>query len=343
MRIRIGTRGSPLALIQTRMVTDAIACYHADTQADVLIVRTEGDRNLQDSLVVLGGRGVFVREIEERLLAGDFDLAVHSLKDLPTTQPEGLVLAAILARGDVRDALVSHGGQILADLPPGAVVGSSSQRRSAQVLALRPDLVVQSIRGNVETRLRKLDGGQYDAIVLAAAGLERMGLAGRITESFSMAQMLPAVGQGALAVECRADDTRTVALLAPLDDAQTRAAVSAERAFLRGLGGGCTLPIGAYAEVEGSRDDIGIARASGDPLPHAAARQRSSRQAGDDAGEWLTLHGLIAQPDGQRTVRGMLSGAVADAETIGVQLAERLLAEGGRTLMEALHAAASPA
>ena len=307
MRIRVGTRGSPLALIQTRLVTDAITAYTAGTQAEVVIVRTEGDRNRQDSLVVLGGRGVFVRDIEDRLLAGEFDLAVHSLKDLPTTQPEGLVLAAIPARGDVRDALVSRGGQPLAELPAGAVVGSSSQRRSAQVLALRPDLDVQSIRGNVETRLRKLDEGLYDAIVLAAAGLERMRLAGRITESFSMDQMLPAVGQGALAIECRADDARTRALLAPLEDGPTRAAVSAERAFLRGLGGGCTLPIGAYAE----------------PAANGS----------------LTLRGLIAQPDGRRIVRGMLSGPVAEAETMGAQLAERLMAEGGTLLMEALHAA----
>ena len=311
MRIRVGTRGSPLALIQTRLVTDAITAYTAGTQAEVVIVRTEGDRNRQDSLVVLGGRGVFVRDIEDRLLAGEFDLAVHSLKDLPTTQPEGLVLAAIPARGDVRDALVSRGGQPLAELPAGAVVGSSSQRRSAQVLALRPDLVVQSIRGNVETRLRKLDEGLYDAIVLAAAGLERMRLAGRITESFSMDQMLPAVGQGALAIECRADDARTRALLAPLEDGPTRAAVSAERAFLRGLGGGCTLPIGAYAE----------------PAANGS----------------ITLRGLIAQPDGRRIVRGMLSGTVAEAETMGAQLAERLMAEGGTMLMEALHAVTPPA
>jgi hydroxymethylbilane synthase len=311
MRIRVGTRGSPLALIQTRLVTDAIAAYAADTQAEVVIVRTEGDRNRRDSLADLGGRGVFVRDIEVRLLAGEFDLAVHSLKDLPTTQPEGLVLAAIPARGDVRDALISRGQQPLAKLPAGAVVGSSSQRRSAQVLALRPDLIVQSIRGNVETRLRKLDEGQYDAIVLAAVGLERMGLAGRITECFSMDQMLPAVGQGALAIECRADDARTRALLAPLEDVPTRATVRAERAFLRGLGGGCTLPIGAYAEPA--------------------------------ANDSMTLRGLLAQPDGRRVVRGMLSGFTAEAETMGAQLAERLMAAGGTILMEALHAEAPPA
>lgn len=309
MRIRIGTRGSPLALVQTRMVSDAIAAHQPDTRPEVIVVRTEGDRNRQDSLTVLGGRGVFVREIEDRLLAGEFDLAVHSLKDLPTTQPAGLVLAAIPARGAVQDALVSRGGERLADLGPGAIVGSSSQRRSAQVLALRPDLVVQSIRGNVETRLRKLDEGQYDAIVLAAAGLERMGWGGRISESFSLAQMLPAVGQGALAVECRAGDARTLALLEPLDHASTRAAVGAERAFLRGLGGGCTLPIGAFAELD-------------------ALNENAS----------LTLHGMIAQPDGQRIVRGSLCGPLAEAETIGAKLAELLMADGGRALMEALSA-----
>jgi hydroxymethylbilane synthase len=306
MQIRVGTRGSPLALIQTRLVTDAIATYAPDTQVEVVVVRTEGDRNRHDSLVTLGGRGVFVRDIEDRLLDGEFDLAVHSLKDLPTTQPDGLVLAAIPARGDARDALVSRSGHLLAGLPAGSVVGSSSQRRSAQVLALRPDLAVQSIRGNIETRLRKLDEGQYDAIILAAAGLARMGLDGRINEYFTLDQMVPAVGQGTLAVECRVEDTRTLALLASLDDGPARAAAGAERAFLRGLGGGCMLPIGAYA---GLHDEL------------------------------LTLHGLVAQPDGRRIVRGTRSGPAADGEMLGTQLAERLMAEGGRTLMEALNAA----
>ena len=311
MQIKIGTRGSPLARVQTRMVSDALAAHTPGLHTEVIIVRTEGDRNRRDSLTDLGGRGVFVRDIEERLLTGEFDLAVHSLKDLPTSQPDGLLLAAIPARGTVHDALVSRGGERLTDLRPGAIVGSSSQRRSAQVLALRPDLTMQSIRGNVETRLRKLDEGQYDAIVLAAAGLERMDWGGRISETFSLAQMLPAVGQGALAVECRADDTGTLALLAPLDHVRTRAAVSAERAFLRGLGGGCTLPIGAFAEL--------------DELETGAA---------------LTLHGMIAQPDGRRIVRGLLRGSLAEAETIGAQLAEQLMADGGRALIKALHMSA---
>ncbi|MEP7199762.1 MAG: hydroxymethylbilane synthase, partial [Chloroflexota bacterium] len=298
----VGTRGSQLALVQTQMVIDAIHRFAPAAQVDIAIIKTEGDRNRHDSLTMLGGRGVFVRDIEERLLTGEIDFAVHSLKDLPTTQPDGLHLIAVSAREDARDVMVSHNHRRLADLPCGARVGSSSQRRAAQLLALRPDLQLLDIRGNVDTRLRKLDDGEHDAIVLAAAGLIRLNLAARITQYFSMEEMLPAVAQGAMVVECRADDSRTRELLAPCDHAPTRAAISAERAFLRGLGGGCQLPIAAFAEIRDGQ---------------------------------LHLRGLVARPDGQYSVRDEIVGAVAQAESLGEQLATCLMQNGALELMEA--------
>ncbi|MBI5877439.1 MAG: hydroxymethylbilane synthase [Chloroflexi bacterium] len=305
MAINVGTRGSPLALWQAQETIRAIRAHFPAVECEIVIVRTEGDRNRIDSLATLGGRGVFVRDIEDRLLNGEFDLAVHSLKDLPATQPAGLVLAAITERADMRDALVTRDGAPLSGLRNGAIVGSSSQRRSAQLLAMRPDLVVASIRGNVETRLRKLDEGQYEAVVLAAAGLIRLGLAGRISQYFGADEMLPAAGQGALGIECRADDTSTRNMLhAALENAPMRAAADAERAFLRALGAGCTLPVGAYATC---------------------------------AGDTVTLRGLIARPDGQQIVRGACDGPIASAEALGAQLAAQLLAAGGRALMETAH------
>lgn len=301
MKLKVGTRGSPLARVQTEMVIEALQQYAPDVQGEVVVVKTEGDRNRQDSLTMLGGRGVFVRDIEEQLFAGAIDCAVHSLKDLPSAQPEGLCLAAILQREDARDVMASRKQLRLNALPEGARIGSSSQRRAAQLLALRPDLNIVDIRGNVDTRLRKLDEGQYDAIVLAAAGLIRLGLAERITQTFSVDEMVPAVAQGALVVECRADDARSRALLAPLDHAPTRAAVSAERTFLRGLGGGCQLPIAAYAEVEQKQ---------------------------------LHMRALVIRPDGQRAVRDVMVGEVAQAGALGTQLAQRMLDNGARALME---------
>ncbi len=301
MKFKVGTRGSKLALIQTQLVIDALKQHAPDAQVDIAIIKTEGDRNRNDSLTTLGGRGVFVRDIEERLLAGEIDCAVHSLKDLPTTQPDGLRLVAVLERADPRDAFVSAKYSSLQDLPHGAHVGSSSLRRAAQLLTLRPDLRISDIRGNVDTRLRKLDEGEYDAIVLAAAGLMRMNLQSRITQIFTLDEMLPAVAQGALVVECRADDARMSALLALLDHAPTRAAITAERAFLRALGGGCQLPIAAYAEIDGNE---------------------------------LCLRGLVSQPDGQRCVRDTIRGETKRAQSLGAQLAERVMANGARELME---------
>ncbi len=301
--LTVGTRGSKLALTQTQLIVEALKRAAPGVHVELRVIKTEGDRNQHESLTAIGGRGVFVREIEEQLLAGDIDFAVHSLKDLPTSQPAGICFAAVPERGDPRDVLISRRGETLDRLPQGARVGSSSERRSSQLLALRPDLQNRNIRGNVDTRLRKLDESQYDAIVVAAAGIGRLALTDRISQYFEATEMLPAVAQGALVVECRENDL-VRELLAPLDDAGTRTAVTAERAFLRGLGGGCQLPIAAHATLTGGE---------------------------------IRLEGLVAQRDGKRIVRDAITGALADAEALGAELAERVLRNGGAALLEAIH------
>jgi hydroxymethylbilane synthase len=298
--LTVGTRGSKLALVQTQMMVDALRRVAPDLHVDVRTIKTEGDRNQHQSLTTLGGRGVFVREIEEQLLAGKIDFAVHSLKDLPATQPAGLSLAAVPARADARDVLVSRNGETLDRLPQRARIGSSSERRSSQLLALRPDLESRNIRGNVDTRLRKLES-DYDAIVLAAAGIERLALKDRVSQYFEPTEMLPAVAQGALVVQCRADDPQRT-LFAMLDHAPTRAAVTAERAFLRGLGGGCQLPIAAHATLSDGQ---------------------------------LRLEGLVADRLGRRIIRDVIAGAAAAADALGEELARRVLESGGRALLEA--------
>ncbi len=248
--VLIGSRSSALALVQAESVAAALGALYPQRAFTIVHIHTEGDRVLSRPLVEIGGKGVFVKEIEEALLAHEVDLAVHSCKDLPTEQPAGLTIGAFPARADPRDALVARGRQSLADLALGARVGTGSLRRAAQLRALRPDLVLADIRGNVDTRLRKLDEGQYDAVVLAAAGLARLGLSARVSEYFEPQTVLPAPGQGALALELRADDEEVLELISALDHPATRRAAGAERAFLRGLGGGCDVPIGAYAWPE---------------------------------------------------------------------------------------------
>lgn len=266
------------------------------------IIQTHGDRVRDRALSQVGDKGLFVKEIENALLDGQIDLAVHSLKDMPTGQPEGLALGAILERADPRDALVVHGGTgDLATLPRGARVGTSSLRRSAQLLAARPDLLIRDLRGNIDTRLRKLREGQYDAIVLAAAGLIRLDRAGDISQILSTDLMLPAVGQGALCIEIRTGDETTHTLLASIDHPPTRQATLAERAFLHHLEGGCQVPIGAYAEV-------------------------NDRQ--------LYLQGLVASLDGARIVRDEIRGPTAGADRLGRELAGRVLTAGGREILE---------
>lgn len=253
MRVVVGTRGSALALRQAREVVAGLRALDPRLEVEERLVRTHGDDVRDRPLYLVGQRGAFVKRLEEALLQGEVDLAVHSLKDLPVEETEGLVLAAVPQRADPRDALVSREGVRLADLPPGARVGTSSRRRAAQVRHLRPDLLLQDLRGNLDTRLRKVREGEVDAAILAAAGLERLDLASAIAERFDVEVLVPAPGQGALAVQVREGDAALRALASALDHAPTRQAVQAERAFLRRVGGGCALPIGAYAKVEGGR------------------------------------------------------------------------------------------
>jgi hydroxymethylbilane synthase len=289
--LRIGTRGSPLALWQANHVADLLRPLVAPRPVELVRIETQGDRVRDRPLSQIGGDGLFTKEIQNALLDGRADVAVHSLKDLPTTPVSELVLAAVPARGPVGDALISRQHFRFDDLPQGAVVATSSLRRRAQLLHRRPDLQVRDLRGNVETRLRKLDEGGLEAIVLAEAGLRRLSLEGRITEILDRSWMLPAVGQGALGLECRADDVATRGLLAALDHAPTRAAVLAERAFLRGLGGGCLVPIGALGEV---------------------------------SGEELWLRGCVLPTDGSKRDAGEVRGPAIEAEALGEELARRL-------------------
>ncbi|HXG12465.1 MAG TPA: hydroxymethylbilane synthase [Gemmataceae bacterium] len=296
--LRIGTRGSPLARWQANHVAELLRPLAGPRPVELVEIQTTGDQLRDRPLVQIGGEGVFTKEIQRALLAGRVDLAVHSLKDLPTVPVEGLVLAAVPRRGPAGDAFVSHRHAGFDRLPTGAAVATSSLRRRAQVLHRRPDLCLVDIRGNVETRLRKLAEQDLDGLILAQAGLERLGLGGVITEMLGW--MLPAVGQGALGLECRADDHATLTLVAPLDDPPTRQAVLAERALLRALGGGCLIPLGAAASV---------------------------------SGDVLVLRGVVLSPDGTQRVGGEISGPADDPEAVGQKLAGMLLAQGARQLL----------
>lgn len=297
-----GTRGSRLALRQTGLVVELLRAQQPELHIEVKEIRTEGDRRPGESLTLIGGQGVFVKEIESALLRGEIDFAVHSLKDVPAEIAAGCVLAAMPQRGDPRDALVTRNGAKLAGLRSGARVGTGSERRAVQLRALRPDIEAVDIRGNVDTRVRKVDEGEYDAAVLAVAGLERLELLDRAAEVFEAEVMLPAVGQGALAVEARADGAELLDLLRAIDHRETRLACEAERSFLARLGGGCRLPFGALAEVEG------------------------------DA---LRIRGFISDTTGERTFRADIAGAADDAFSVGAQLAELLLAQGAAEFVEA--------
>lgn len=299
--LRIGTRASRLALAQTGLIRQALEAAHPGLRCALVTISAEADEQPELPLTAIGGEGVFVKELAAALLRGAIDAAVHSLKDLPLAMPEGLVLAAIPPRESPQDALVSASGRTLSRLPIGAVVGTSSLRRQGQVLHARPDVVVKPIRGNVDTRLRKLDEGQYDAIVVAAAGLIRLGLAGRITERIDAHVMLPEPGQGALALQTRADDTATRALVEVLDDAATRASVTAERAFLRGLGGGCHLPIAALGRIEGDQ---------------------------------LILDGAVVSPDGSKMIHEQGKGSVGNPDALGESLAKQAITTGAKELLQ---------
>lgn len=300
-RLRIGTRGSLLARTQTGMVVEALRAAHPDVEIETQIIQTTGDVQRNVPFAQVGTKGMFVKEIEQALLDGAIDVGVHSLKDMPSELPAGLELACVPPREDPLDALLSRTGVPFADLPQYAVIGTSSLRRQAQLRALRPDLRVEELRGNLDTRMRKLDEGEYDAILLAVAGLNRLGLGERITERLAPEICVPAAGQGALALETRCGDTQTLALLQKLHDSQTAAAVTAERSFLETLGGGCSVPAGALATLQEDR---------------------------------LHLIGLIAAPTGRQVIRAEHSGALSDAAHIGAELSATLLAQGGRELLK---------
>ena len=301
-KLVVGTRGSALALWQTDHVVERLRSLVPGLQIEIRSIKTLGDEVRDRALAQVGGKGLFVKEIEAALLAEEIDLAVHSLKDMPTQLPEALSLAAILERADPHDALVvADGAADLDSLPAGARVGTSSLRRQAQLLALRPDLRVVDVRGNVDTRLRKLRDGQADALILAAAGLIRLGRSEAIGQILPVHRFLPAVGQGALCVEVRTADERTRDLVARLDHLATRQATDAERACLRRLEGGCQVPIGAYAEVTGGL---------------------------------LHLRGLVASLDGSRLLRDEIRGPAGEAARLGAELAGRLLASGAAALLQ---------
>ncbi len=280
-RALVGTRGSSLALLQTDEVLDKLRAVHADVDFQVRTISTVGDVSSEAPLASLG-RGIFVKEIERALLDGKLDMAVHSLKDMPTYLPDGLTIGAVCKRRDPRDVLVDRWDCPLVRLPPGARIGTSSPRRAAQLMALRRDVEVLPIRGNVDTRLRKAAGDQYDGVVLAAAGIMRVGLEGEVTEYLSTDDFVPAPGQGALAVEVRDDDEDMLALLSAVEDRQTRCAVTAERAFLEALGGGCQVPVGAYALLEG--DNMVLTTFLSSPDASSVFKTRVQGRAGDPHG-----------------------------------------------------------
>jgi hydroxymethylbilane synthase len=302
-RIVIASRESALALWQARHVAARLAALYPRTEIGILGLTTEGDRRLDASLAKIGGKGLFVKELEEALASGRADIAVHSMKDLPMTLAREFALAAVSEREDPRDAFVSGRYADLSALPAGGRVGTSSLRRECQLRARHPGLRIEPLRGNVTTRLRKLDAGDYDAVILAAAGLKRLGLEDRITRLLPPAESLPAPGQGALGVECLARRTDLVETLAVLDHAATARCVAAERAFSRALSGSCVVPLGAYAEAEG-RD--------------------------------LRLRGFVGAPDGSRVVSGDLKGPARDPEALGVTLAKGLKAQGAGEILAAL-------
>ncbi len=304
--LKIATRKSPLALWQANFVKDRLEALYPELQVELVPMSTQGDKILDTPLAKVGGKGLFVKELETAMLEGRADIAVHSMKDVPVEFPEGLGLHTICEREDPRDAFVSNRFGQIDELPQGAVVGTSSLRRQCQLRAARPDLVIRDLRGNVNTRLAKLDAGEYDAIILAAAGLKRLEMAHRITAFIEPEQSLPANGQGAVGIECRLDDHELHALLAPLEHPETRIRVLTERAMNRALQGGCQVPIGAYALVQG---------------------------------EEVWLRGLVGSPDGSRVIRDEIRGPLADGEALGHTLAQRLLADGADVILAEVYQA----
>ena len=302
--LRIATRSSPLAIWQAEYVQQRLESLHQGLSVELVRIKTQGDKILDTPLAKIGGKGLFVKELEEAMMDGRADIAVHSMKDVPMELPEGFVLPVICEREDPRDAFVSNTYDSLMALPQGACVGTSSLRRQAQVKANRPDLVVKSLRGNVQTRLGKLDAGEFDAIILAAAGLKRLEMHDRIRYEMPPEESLPAVGQGAVGIECREGDDRTVELLSPLSDVDTWDRVVAERAMNRRLEGGCQVPIAGFALLEGDE---------------------------------LWMRALVAEEDGSRVLRAEGRAHRADGTELGVRLAEELLGQGADAILKTLY------
>jgi hydroxymethylbilane synthase len=301
MKLIFATRPSALARWQTQWVISALQEAYPGLICEEKVITTQGDKVLDRPLPEIGGKGLFTQELENELLSGAVHCAVHSLKDLPVENPAGLTVGCVPPRAEVRDALISAKGYTIETLPPGSVVGTSSLRRAAQILSARPDVTTASLRGNVDTRLRKALEGQYDAIILAGAGLTRLGLDSHVTQWLPLNVMLPAPGQGALAIQCRADDRETLSLLSALEDAPTRLAVIAERQFLLGLGGGCAVPVAAYADLSHETLDI-------------------------------SLTGLVASTDGKQIIK--VSGSDNEPIDLGKQLAQEALKQGAAEILQ---------
>lgn len=305
--VRIATRQSPLALWQAEFVKAQLEHFHPNIKVELVTMVTKGDKILDTPLAKVGGKGLFVKELETAMLEGRADIAVHSMKDVPVEFPEGLGLEVICEREDPRDAFVSNKYKNLDELPQGSVVGTSSLRRQCQIRAARPDLVIRDLRGNVGTRLGKLDAGEYDAIILAAAGLIRLEMPERIASFIEPEQCLPAVGQGAVGIECRLDDERIKELLAPLEHTETRQRVLAERALNKRLEGGCQVPIGSYCVIDGDN---------------------------------FWLRALVGNPDGSVMLTEEARGTLADAEQTAIDMADKLLDRGGREILQQVYAQA---
>lgn len=342
-KIVIATRGSKLALWQAEWVKSELERLNPDIKIEIRKIKTTGDKILDVPLAKVGGKGLFVKEIEDALLNKEADIAVHSMKDVPTELPEGLYLAAIREREDPRDAFMTAVSnqqsavssqkkiECFKDLPKGAVIGTSSLRRSSQLLNIRPDLKIEQLRGNIDTRIRKLDEGQFDAIILAAAGVKRLGLAERITEILPSETSLPAIGQGAVGIEGRVGDKFINEIISPLNHQETFICVSAERAFLRRLEGGCQVPIAAYARIKDSNES-----------------QVTSHKPNNKDLSLVTRHlllimdGLVGSITGEKIIRGHIEGRLEDAEALGIALAEDVLSRGAKEILDEVYGRCTP-
>ncbi|MCZ6803775.1 MAG: hydroxymethylbilane synthase [Proteobacteria bacterium] len=302
-KLKIATRNSPLALWQAEHVKKQLIRVHSDIEVELVSMQTEGDRFLNAPRIAVGGKGLFIKELEQALVNGEADIAVHSMKDVTIDLADELALPVIMKREDARDVFISNNYKQIEDIPDGTVVGTSSLRRQSQIKALRPGIIIKDLRGNVGTRLRKLDEGEYDAIMLAAAGIKRLGLSERITQLIPHSVLLPAIGQGAIGIECRATDAVVHELIAPLNDHETSQCVQTERAFSRRLFGGCQLPIAGQAAI---------------------------------IGNGIELLGLIARVDGSEILKSGLKGGISDGDAIGTALAETLLERGGDEILKEL-------